>query len=393
MGLRLLKLARWAHGVTPAELPPDVIRRAALHHLSAAAAARVGAGPDPLARATGHAYDDFGPWGRATGAVVGAWSAAHGHRIDELLAATATGMEVAARIGTASLLRDVGRTEAVGRAIAVARLQELSEDETVDALAEALGDAPIDEGWRLDRALVGLGTGWRMRWTTFRLQPVAPALLTAVEGVAEILRRHVKAADKRLRVDQVERIEVRLDALAARRIAALAGRGIAEHPLDAATRPYALASVLGLLIATHEEGPGLLRLAAFRDHAEAVAAVAERVEVVVDPRLTVRRLRGTARALWPLLAGAAGPDAPHLPCPVSLRVFTTRGGVWPERREVIEGSPAYDLDTIERFVIEKHERCGGHMVIAREFLAAAADPTGPEGATAEEAVAMLAPGW
>lgn len=478
MASTLERVAAWATGLRPADLPPDVRRRAALHHLSTAGAMRAArlddasdallGAPDPgpaaladaAARVVARGYDDFGFFGHpSAGVAPAAWAAASGRTYDDVLCATAVGLEVAARVGAWMLLQpDPGEarawTAAVGAAVATAKLRGLDADGLAAALSIAIarprqlsgperrsvparaglfaaavaggvdavglaergdtGDPMIlDYGdglpnvtaWQpLPEAFLHLGEVWLSRALVFRLQPVAPYALTAVQGFHEILRRHVKAAGKRLRVDQVERVEVRLDHLAWMRTRPTPRP---DRLPDAGALPYAIPHAIGALVATHEDGPALYDDTLLVRHEADVLAVAGRVEVGADAGLTVTRVRGILRSLAPLFAGvplgrrlaivrevAAGalgdgaalslgdvralvaarahelvvalaerPSAPlrdvglHVPQPVSLRLYTTRGGWWPERRDVIEGGPEYAVHELERDVIAKYARC------------------------------------
>jgi hypothetical protein len=194
-----------------------------------------------------------------------------------------------------------------------------------------------------------------------RLCVPAP-LATAVEGVEEILKRHVKAADKRLRAEQIERIEVRVSfptwAMERKHpmIADLVGRMVAFHALG----PDERASTT-----TVSEGNSL-------DKAAEIADVAARVEVIHDWGLSVGLVRSAipyvgvlrvshyrslrkllkSNGIWPgvlpadlwsviqagpgpLKGSQAAPGAP-LSWPVQIKLYTTRGGWWPERRHLAE---------------------------------------------------------
>lgn len=522
------RLATWARSIRPADVPPDVMRRTALLHLSMAAVVRsadLDAPADLLTRgdrseaalsaaarrSAAREFGDFGFFGHPTaGAVLGAWAAIQGHRIDELLAATAVAAEVAARIGTATMLEPEageGRVflSAAAAAIATAWLRDLSPEETTNALTIALarprrldarevrsigartelvaeavltgangaslaarGDGgdpnlldypdglPGVPTWHpLRVAWEDLGRVWLSRALVFRLQPVAPWALTAVQGFHEILRRHQKAASKRLRVDQVERIEVRLDHLAWMRAQPAPA---ADRIPDDGLLPFSIPHAIGVLAAAHEDGPALYDEALLRDRAADILSVAAKVEVRPDLGLTVQRMRGVSRALAPLMAevprrkrgqmarsvlrealanvpmpdrsdwasflrsdplalvegaleappsgmSVGDPNRPgglHIPAPTFLRLYTSRGGWWPERRSVVEGGPEYTVDDLTRDVVQKYARAcswragsrdeaaeSAAAARAQRWLRAAGAPSGPEGLTAEEAVALL----
>jgi hypothetical protein len=310
-------------------------------------------------------------------------------------------------------------------------------DELLLDYPDGLPNAPC--WFPLRTAFVGLGKEWLVRRLVLRLAPVAPFAEPVVDAVHEILRRHVAAAGKRLRVDQVEGIEVRLDHLAFAR-ATPSGR-VSVRPDDGAL-PFSIPHALGALIATHEAGPALYDAAVLGDHEAEILAVAARVDLRPDASLTAARLGRTAAGLGPwlrdvprrqrldvvrrLAEGFPGPlealrlgwrhgdllrqwlgdptgaGDPHavvdLPSPVSVRIHTTRGGHWPELRDGPLGGAQRPFDEVERDVIEKYARCcawrdgaldpAGHAsatLRARRFVEAAAGGA----MTAPEAVALL----
>ncbi len=188
---------------------------------------------------------------------------------------------------------------------------------------------------------------------------VPAALATAIEAVHEILLRHVRAAEKRLRADQIERIELRVPFAtwaadqAEPRLAELVGRLVAFHALGPLERHGT---------ATLSEG---IRV----DKSADIAAVASRVEITHDYALSVGLVRSAVpytgplslsryRALRRTLPTAHLPDllaalrarpdrlfravsaevvAP-LAFPVQVKLYTSRGGWWPERRSVANGA-------------------------------------------------------
>lgn len=408
-------------------------------------------------RATARDYDDFGLWGHPAPAAIGAWAA--GVDTERTLAATAVGLEVVARLGTWTMLSPTPAharawLTAAGVAVALAHARGLPADGIANALALALanpielephelrsvgartrrhGDAAgigfdavvrAHDGERGDPAVLDgvdgllgalptpaplghvfedLGGTWHSRGLVHRLQPVAPWLQTPVQAFHEILRRHQKAASKRLRADQIDRIEVRVDHLAwmrAREDARVDGMPDDGH------LSYALPIVIGALVAGHEHGPALYDHALLVPNHDAILEVAAKVDLRPDLGHTLRRVRGLARALGPLLvdvpfatrlslaAGLVGkalrglpnpdrldlrgvyrddpvdalrglidppgepPDGPvHVPNATFVRLYTSRGGWWPERRDVIEGGPEYSAADLDRDVVAKFGRC------------------------------------
>jgi hypothetical protein len=425
------RLAEWASRAT---VPVDVAARVRLHALSVAAQVRVPpTGPESAARSTSNLLD-FAPHGPVGAAMLVA-ALYRDRTAGERLRAVAIAEEVAAKIGTRALLTTEpadARAWVTAIAVATARglLSDLSPDRLADAIALALArpngataDAPdpmaldldridsnareqafsaaFQHGWTaIDRVRRDEGGDltlldqpdtipgvsaittfqrpldaldhWWLRRMVVRHDPVYSWLVTPVQAFAEVLRRHLKAASKRLRVDQIERVEVRLDGRAWQ--ALQQASGTAGGPGD-------LVGLLASLVATHEP---LAAMHTGTPEAEAArAALAGRVTVRADAGLTVAATRGwlhangalwrelsisqrlaalqrmrptialdtpdaeDARGLWNLGTGDLverlldPPDTigDHLPRPTSIRLYTSRGGWWPERRTVVEGGP------------------------------------------------------
>lgn len=435
----LLRLAADARALRSAAIPGDVARLARLQHLAAAGATRAAratrAGArlagDPVDRAAGllarFAWDDPILGGRAPlGALPWLWHHADGHTLDELLTATVAANELAGRIGLATLAGEAlgapslvapvaagatalalltGRDEAgvaasVSGALSAARRSGLhSPLDRFDADPAGLGreivrlvrrgvDDPgsttlLDEGhpfWEeaCARPLPGALhlDGWLTRTLVVSPEPGLASTHVAVQAVGEILRRHVKAAEKRLRPDQVDRVEIRVS--------------LPVWAHDTAARPHegalaltaSIARLVAVRVAFHELTPALLDDGALADRADELATLASAVDVAHDWGLTTTALRATAAQLPPLTglgladyravrarlkpAGAwprwmpeelpdlarARPDlavaalrggptalgAAPWSLPVRVKLYTTRGGWWPERRAVPEGT-------------------------------------------------------
>ena len=481
----------------PESIPPAVRRRAAIQHLSAAGAARqvLAAHPeaasdlaqgdvptlagrsasleDAVALHTGLAgwleLDDHLLRGRSCAATVAAaWAGTNvSHSVDQLLAATVLGNELAGRIGLAAslgapewgcppataasvalvlgLLKGRNAAQIAGAMAAALAGQSqsitdrtgttaISTGEAIAAVAgvraaDAAGDVSVlnrgglleQWSWRpLYGALEGLGGVWLTHTLTTRTHAVAPAGQTAVEAVAEILARHVKAADKRLRVDQVERIVVRVPAAAA-------GLGV-RGALEPSSIPWSVPNALGILVARHSLGPADLTRDSLSKHADAIAHVAERVEWVVDRGMSARALAPQVRVLGPLVAdfrwsdarkvlqrglsgerrpgrpsrrqlavwtelvqtiwrtrgpapglSAVATDAWQLHLPVEVELFTTRGGRWPERRSLPAGGPGADHASMLRGVLGRFEGIPGCTLQTDRILG----PSGTTSALAE----------
>jgi hypothetical protein len=364
--------------------------------------------------------------------------------------------EVAAKIGTHALVGAVppdGRAWVTAVAVATVRslLTGLTADRLADAIALSLAHPPIlaledlatdartatfeaafRQGWTaVDRArrdeggdltILDQSDGipgvpavvfvrgpldrldrWWLRRLVLRSDLVFSWLLTPVQGFAEILRRHMKAASKRLRIDQIERIDVRVDGRAFHAMAPFSG---GEGP----QRPGWLPGALAALVAHHDGGPAL-------EHPDVDPAFVAKVHIRPDLGLTVAAMRGwlkangslwgeiplsaratairtmfphietrrpdyeDARGLWNLgtgevierLVDPAADDGDHLPRPTSLRLYTSRGGWWPERRAVTEGGPEVSWEDQRNHAIAAFAR-------ARSWR-----PEGPDHAAADDA--------
>jgi 2-methylcitrate dehydratase PrpD len=498
MASPILSLAEWARSVRPADIPDDVLRLARLQHIGAAGAVRAaaqtpsgaalvnrvdsaGSAPvvggrtaSPAVAAATHAglsaayeYDDFLLAGRAgLGSVPLPWAVGTGRRLDELLAATVVGNEIAGRIGLAALLgpranRADTHVPAAAGAAAAAWLAGLDARGIASAVSLALaggarlapgefaadpsavGSRPaaaalaaveaasagrgapdlaiLDAESRFYAALCefplmgaygGLGRSWLTRTLVVKPDAAMAWAGVAVQGVHEILERHIKAADKRLRSDQVERIELRVGLLPW----AMDAAGDELEGFSPAGLAWSIKRALAVLIARHGLRPEDLTPAALAEKRDEIEQLAQKVQVVHDWSLSVATVEHFTRVLGPLFTGmnplqlravrtrlkAAGgwprwhredlwpiarsrPDrvlwnlrAPpgdlgdvdldafrwHLP--IEVKLYTTRGGWWPERRALPLGSVA--THDIEAVALAKH---GG--AAANTALAAPAD--------------------
>ena len=421
--------------------------------------ARVGLDPSDAAGAVGwHTalaglleLDDHLLRSRSCAAVAAAaWASAGRSSLAEVLAATVAGNEVAGRVGLATALGSPGwgcpAATAAGVAVTGGLLGGLDEDGLAQAVSIALASASWDntpsadglamaearaasEGMRavsaarngatsaediLDRvveklswmplhgAFSGMGRAWLTDTISHRRFACAPAAVTAVESVAEILARHVKAADKRLRTDQVERIEIHG--------AAMLGAMASSGALEPASIPWSLPEALGVLVARHDLGAADLAPEVLAAQAERIRHVAERVEVFVQPSRTAEALTAQIEVIGPLFADLGWRDARRmlsplrsaaalsggegrgmegvrsvarllraavglrrvsgaelsaidvaswqLHLPVEVQLYTTRGGRWPERRSLPEGSPGADWSHTCGFVFGRFEGTG-----------------------------------
>jgi len=379
-----------------------------------------------------------GPTG--VGAVCAAFGFAKGATLETMLAAVVVGNEVGGRIGSAMLLgpnhsvgsgwvyttsaaasagrmmglgpkqmshaialalvagsavpRSViggeGRALAIGGFVAAgveaARAAQVGVQGPTDILDAAGGVLDTSCWLPLRHAFSGLGTAWLTETVSFPRWPGPAVWHAALDCVNEILARHVKAADKRLRSDQVTAIHVQLPAPAV----ALDGWSNRHGLRVSEGLGHALRHAIGALVVEHQLGSAELQPERWAERIERYGDVASRVTVTHDLDLTLgfmgsmvetaapliggiteaewRNLLGrfeTPEVGWPAL-GIKGlrsiikhrPDrwlktvryAPgdladarlsdwqlHLGARVELS--TTRGGVWPESLTFAKGSP------------------------------------------------------
>lgn len=488
MSTILTRLARWARALRISDLPPAVLSRARLQHLSMAGAVSA-ARERPLAGALRKAsatkgaahlatggtstsmdalrlhtalgsalsYDDAMFHARPGAGVAATWAYARNNTLDELLVATVAANEIAGRLG-ASLILGPGQDDAcavvfaLSSAVAIGVLEKLDETELAHAMALALADGPAvptstlfsaarpmvagaaatrgasavalaragvrgDLGlldhrdgllsalsWApLRNAFTGLGSAWLTETLAFRLMPGGPYVQVPAQAVAEILARHVKAADKRLRPDQIERIEVEVGAPGW-----MMEQVASVHPaLDPATVQWSIRRAIGALVVAHELGPDQLDAAWLDAHQAEVGAVVSRVEVSHSWKHTLALVDHLSDVAAPLFAGLTLSELAHagreaqqrfghrLPPPAAadllllattrpdrlyerlrrasgdladarlvewqplygatVRVHTTRGGAWPEDRSIAEGAPGWPWDRTQAGVIAKFE--------------------------------------
>lgn len=410
----LVELCAWAASLDSGSVPADVMASARLQQVGLAGAARqlaalpslAGRGngaPGRVARFLAVPFDDHLPGGRTGfGAGPAAWEAARGSLAD-LLTAMVAANEVAGRVGLATTYQrapgavDV-RVPRVAAAVVRARLAGAKAAELERAVIGALGGAasitpaeaaagsaaasvaagrsePGELGADALPALAPPSRAWLTRQLAVGRFPGLPATTVALDGLDVILGRHLRAGEKRLRLDQVERIEVRV-AFGPEALEQAVG-SLAPPSLGA----YSLAEAMALLVAHHELGVGWLEAGVSGERSADVAGLAERVSVVHDWKLSVRKALALSSALGPVLGGqgrrkalraglsrlnglpdpeailaalreqpwtlfaglghTGGLEACDLETaavwPTELKLYTTRGGWWPERRRAATG--------------------------------------------------------
>jgi 2-methylcitrate dehydratase PrpD len=381
------------------------------------------------------------------------WAHAGRRSLGEVLVATVIANELGARLGAATLFGTspdlaASHVQALAAAAAAARLAGLEEKETAQAYALALSHvgpghwttlhgqglarglavasaaaaggeavALAAQGGRGDLALLdnapglfervaylplraafgGLGDTWLTRTLSFPPHPGSLLVQVPVQGVQEILRRHIKAADKRLRVDQLHRIEVRTGFLTCA-AEAVASRWPGIH---AATVTRSPSRAIGALVAAQALGAEQVSPAWLDEHRDEVAAAAGRVEIQQDAERTRAMADHLVEVLGPLFAGVTAQELqqaahrarhelhwPHkaslanllsrpshldrlvekarassgdfsrvdaravrFPLGADIKLYTTRGGWWPEHREIPEGSPGWNWEETVQNVI------------------------------------------
>ncbi|MBM4365735.1 MAG: hypothetical protein FJ102_05930, partial [Deltaproteobacteria bacterium] len=238
-------------------------------------------------------------------------------------------------------------------------------------LAEAAGDGPVLPG-----ALAAPGTRWITRTLAIKRWPSTPWGDVAIEAVNVILGRHLRAAEKRLRADQIDRVEIRTG------FGPPCTEAAAVNLQAPSAAAWSVAEGTAVLVALHELHPALLEAGALGDREADARALVPRVSVMHHWKLSAREAVATARTLGPVL-GEAGlatvlragqrlvigrPGADELwplvqerpwsvigplrrkgdladvnvdgyvHCfPVEVKLYTTRGGWWPERRHAPVG--------------------------------------------------------
>jgi hypothetical protein len=237
-------------------------------------------------------------------------------------------------------------------------------------------------GGGLPAAWTGLGAAWWTHSLIHRAHPGALRLLVPLQAMDEVLRRHVKAAEKRLRADQIERVVVRtglplpgaagpsgwpaaarslpaliaalvqshvlsLDGLRAplegdlARLAAVAERVVVEHdPVRALSTPLSVLEVAPQLLGGLSARARLAALGQLlRPGAAPLGAGWWRGLKRLPSAALVEQALDAARSSAGDLAGARL-DELALRADTELVLSTTRGGSWPERRGLFAGGPA-----------------------------------------------------
>jgi hypothetical protein len=389
-------------------------------------------------------YGDSLLWvSSSTAACTAAWALAGEHSAAELDLAIVAANEVSGRIGLAGMLAPSSgpawlSTQAAASAIVAGRLKGLDASELAHALALALGcvakglsptmaarglatAAAVQAGLDavdlaqggaqgdlelLDReqgfygahgcqtplrtAFAGLGQSWLTHTLSLKLRPGSLFSATATDALVEILGRHVRAADKRLRPDQWTDCRVRCA------WPTWAMQSAAATGLPGLT--WNLSSLFGVLGKGHEIGAEQLTHDWWQEELPAIEQIASTVRVEHHWAHTLQAGQALIEQLGPLFSelsisdlqaafariGAGGPkmaspvskselmalvksrpsgllglmkrpqgdlstidlQAFRFTLPVDLRLSTTRGGFWPETRIVPEGGAGESLEQL-----------------------------------------------
>lgn len=451
-------LARWA--VSKPELPADVLHIARLQHIAATGVLRAarnttqgalclssGSGPNGDASIGGMAallftnHDDYLLAGRSgVGALPIGWSA-RARTLGEVLADTVIANEVAGRIGLSfASSHQPGsidtRVPAVAAAVMRARIDGLSEAETRRQIESAVASgeslpltavgtpssarataaricSPAAASAGVDPtfpgALGGLGQQWFTRTVVLKPWPGTPWGNVALDGLNTILDRHLKASEKRLRPDQLDRIA--FSGTGQLVTSEAAGAALTERSGVA----WSIAKAGALLVGLHELSAAHLQLGAAGEKEADILALEPRITVAHEWKLTTRQAVATAESLGPILAErgvreyfrsgrafTAGFPPPaswwamfgaqpwriykalhqtdslegiqlderchHFP--IEIKLYTTRGGWWPERRV----TPVGGGEAMQSVALRKH---GDASACAAALSAAPETALGP----------------
>lgn len=465
------QMGQWCAGLQPEDIPPDVLRRAQMQHLSTAGAIRSVAEwdasltGDKAANWAGRAslidHTDHLIWSQTSpGGVCSTWVDTKGQKALAMLTSTVAANEVGARLGLA--LGPKGEpwwVHSLTAAVVRSRRLGLTGEQCSNAMAIALANCPIPGSSELAhvqtgavvakcvqagieaaesanqgvqgprdwfdtkdsafdsaciqngrRAFNGLGKCWLGRTTAYSLSPGNLFTKVAVQGVQEILRRHIKAADRRLRIDQVNRIEIRTHALA------LGHNGKA---IDPAALCRSIPTQIGLALATNDLNAPQFHPDVLAEHQDAITTIAQKVVLTHDWAATIALIQEMRSSLSPLYgetsprklltqfaSGSGLPKRSQLsdlvkarpdrlfrkstassdmadldalsfryPFGIEAKLFTTRGGWWPERRETPAGAPGWSW---QRTIIGVAKKWAGEQEDATSAARAKLDalPTG-----------------
>jgi hypothetical protein len=252
------------------------------------------------------------------------------------------------------------------------------------------------------------------------MMPAADPLQAALQGVDLVLKRHIKAADRRLRGDQILDIEIAMGAPGW----GLARRARACGGAEDVALPYALERSVGALVVAHELGEAQLGQGWWNENGDAAMNVASRVRLVHDWEQTMVLTKSVVDVFAPLLAGVrfselqqvakrsvvehgklttpgiadlvaiakirpdrlmeriryasgdladARVDEWQLRFGAQVRVGTIRGGTWSASQPIAVASPGWSWAETRDLVVEKY---AGEDGVAKERAERALNATG-----------------
>jgi hypothetical protein len=317
------------------------------------------------------------------------------------------------------------RVAAVAALVIRARANGLSESETTQLLSRALGQSGVpigsavtsagarevgkqilhpvggNEGSPNERALGALGSQWLTRTLVLKPWPGTPWGNVALDGLHTILERHIKASEKRLRPDQLDHVDFRAAS------GCVQSERAAESLAERAAVAWSVRKASALLVGLHEFNALHLENGAAAEKEPDILALEPRIGVLHDWKLSTRQAVHAAETLgsvigaagtrsflrsgrrftpgfpppaewiavagaqpWRVAAGLRQPggieslrlDESVHSFPVEVKLYTTRGGWWPERRSQPVGGGA----SMEGVALRKH----GNPAAAAAALAA-----------------------
>ena len=268
-------------------------------------------------------------------------------------------------------------------------------------LLEAPGGMLETSCWLpLHHAYTGLGQAWLTETISFPRWPGPAAWHSVYDAIHEVLQRHIKAADKRLRADQVERITIKVPAPSMALDRWMERHGIRE----AASLGHAVRHGIGALVVDHELGTEQLDMAGWEERRLAYGMIAGRVRVEHDVSLTLDFMGHMVESVSPLIGGVTEGEwrgllervrRPEVAWPsvsfsdvrnlvqhrpdkwfkavryaprdlaqarlpewqmrlgAAVEINTTRGGCWPERRAIAENGPGWSYKATRDSVLQR----------------------------------------
>ncbi|MGB0639788.1 MAG: hypothetical protein ACPGTU_10675, partial [Myxococcota bacterium] len=236
------------------------------------------------------------------------------------------------------------------------------------------------------------------------------------DAVNEVLQRHIKAADKRLRADQIDRITIRVPAPSVALDQWMERHGLRE----AASLGHAVRHGIGALVVDHALGVEQLTEDGWEDRRIAYGKIASKVRVEHDLSLTLDLMGHMVDTVAPLIGGVTESEwktlaekvrRPEVAWPSvsftdvrnlvqhrpdkwfktiryasrnladsrlsewqmrlgsSIEIATTRGGTWPEQRTIPADGPGWSWQSTKESVLARHPSASeGDLLQANALL-------------------------